>query len=1650
MIRYNTWLPGNELFAYKGSFVKTLVYAERAAGGRVVTDQVTVPNTTAVFGIKAGFLKPAMEITRPPKLCYSSTIDFVLMLRDSNGWVWEAPCPKQATVRERGWGWSQFVLSALQDADKATLTPPANPSTGNLLEVLLRRLANVPDVTNTTPHVIRLAYMAGRTPSYAQSGSVQRVSIANESTAALTWRVGDVKLTDGSRKPIKYAGAAPFSFTSGGSNRNQYSTAPFRGPYVAGQQSGTPWIELKANDKLNGMLDMMLASQDEFRNRHPSRLDGPFMHSFVPQTWDGGNTSQLDSWILDTPTASATQGSWQYRAFEGMARTWHLAQERGSTLGIIEKARTICMRFFDWVYAWLQSNPNAYYLPSKWTPIGWKETSPLPDNAYLDPHGSTVVASDLAVVLKGAIYCGLTGADFEKAKYVVQRCLQVLARIQVDTANSPMRGAFTLRPQNYDTKGFEQAEVLDALTLGLRYPQFFPRTTESIVSFIESALTVLVEYDPDTDPVDPEPPVDPPDPEPTDMSRLTTLKNQFIDNKGNTVRLKSVNWFGAESENRTPHGTWVNSFMDIIDDIKSMDFNCIRIPVSGSFNNLELIVSSNAINYSSNPEFEGKNAYQILDLIIRYAESKRLYVVLDHHRAVEGAGADGTPIFGSYDIAKWIDTWTKLATYFKDRVNVVGADIHNEPHLLTWPVWAGYAEQCGNAIHAVCPDWIIFVEGVGNVGDDYYWWGGQLMGVKTRPVVLTKPNRLAYSPHEYGQSVGSQTWLARDGGPTVPNYPANLNAIWKKFWGFIFEEEIAPIWIGEFGGHFGVDGSGLTNQPHALFERQWLARLTDYLNGSYLGDGVNNLTGTNKGFSFAYWSYNPNSVDTGGLVMDDWATHQTVKLALLEPLMSGSGGVDDSQTYLFKAGSTGAYDSFYSTYALAQGRTNVDQPSSGWSQQPPSANYTAARTSDRYVTFDLPKADGALLSGLPIRYNLTFENQALVAPFKANSVVKLDVQSTVPTILQLEMTTSDDKKFQAAIMTPTTQKLQLLKISKFLQYPTTSVDAAGDKTGDWTTPGDDYEPPIYDAVPFPGRRLGLVGDSITYANAQWNPPGNGGRFAYHSFGVAGWIHHAMFLANHPLELEVGLQPNTDGSRNSGYNWGIAGSKVADWWLESFKPLEAGGMEEGPMWNYNKYKTKVDIVMILGGTNDLAANASAASVVLNLKKACYQCAADGKWVFVQTIMPRTTDLLNGYTLTQQDVVRDRLKQVNDLLRAWITTAQPKNIFLVDTWDALVGPNGNDPHGRQSDRVNPNGASTVGNFIAGQPQLQFFPDGLHPGNAGAFVIGQKLVTAFAAAGVPARSGNAMGPLTAGVNLLANPTFTVTTTYPTGGWSTMLGRSIGLGPALTDATHPRAAAPGNSVQNNLGLGYTHGQVPDHWFVYRASNLDQESYSNFGENTWGALSNYPEVIPYMAEATWVDGALKSSIVTIGGRKAWRIEFAVPVTGNKNEAFILRTNLPPRQNGLWNNYGYESFPQTPPPVNNIYLAGDKIGAQAEVQLSNIAGLHSLRMSANFLSIDDVGVSNGNNATSGAVISGLAYGQNFWPPSIVDDERFHSQNQTLFLRTPIVPAPAADGPNQRPYLQLNLEVSVDASVKPGSVTILLFDPMVNKFSGPDL
>jgi endoglucanase len=107
-----------------------------------------------------------------------------------------------------------------------------------------------------------------------------------------------------------------------------------------------------------------------------------------------------------------------------------------------------------------------------------------------------------------------------------------------------------------------------------------------------------------------------------------------------------------------------------------------------------------------------------MDLVIQEAQRQGLMILLESHRLndyriPELWYGDG------FTEADWIDTWTMLATRYKNQANVIGADLKIEPHgQASWGTnnqatdWRLAAERCSQAIQAINPNWLIVVEGV--------------------------------------------------------------------------------------------------------------------------------------------------------------------------------------------------------------------------------------------------------------------------------------------------------------------------------------------------------------------------------------------------------------------------------------------------------------------------------------------------------------------------------------------------------------------------------------------------------------------------------------------------------------------------------------------------------------------------------------------------------------------------------------------------------------------------------------------------------------------------------------------------------------------------------------------------------------------------
>jgi endoglucanase len=341
---------------------------------------------------------------------------------------------------------------------------------------------------------------------------------------------------------------------------------------------------------------------------------------------------------------------------------------------------------------------------------------------------------------------------------------------------------------------------------------------------------------------------------------LHTNGGNIVDAAGNTVTLTGVNWFGFETSTFAPEGLSVRNYKSMLDQMVASGFNTIRLPYSNAL--FQPGNTPNGINYQLNPDLKGLSGLALMDKIVDAATSRGLMVILDQHRPGPN-GQSALPASGPLSEQQWIKDWVMLARHYRNNSLVIGADLHNEPHApATWGTgnpqtdWRLMAEKAGDAVLKLNPHWLIFVEGIDTYNGQTYWWGGDLAGAKRYPVQLSEPHHLVYEAHDYGPSVYNQNWFL------AKNFPNNLPGIWNANWAYLKEQNIAPVLLGEFGGQsVGNDTEGT-----------WQRTLVSFLKQHHI--------------SYTYWSWNPDSADTGGILDNNWQAVIQPKLDLLHSYQS--------------------------------------------------------------------------------------------------------------------------------------------------------------------------------------------------------------------------------------------------------------------------------------------------------------------------------------------------------------------------------------------------------------------------------------------------------------------------------------------------------------------------------------------------------------------------------------------------------------------------------------------------------------------------------------------------------------------------------------------------------------------------------------------
>ncbi|MDC7223611.1 MAG: cellulase family glycosylhydrolase [Spirochaetales bacterium] len=363
-------------------------------------------------------------------------------------------------------------------------------------------------------------------------------------------------------------------------------------------------------------------------------------------------------------------------------------------------------------------------------------------------------------------------------------------------------------------------------------------------------------------------------------------------------RMTGVNWFGFETDIYVPHGLWVRDYKSMLQQMKDLGFNTVRLPFS---NEMLDQTPSEGIQINSygvddytgetglNVELEGLTSLEIMDAIIEEAGNQGLRIVLDcHSREADGYYEETLWYTDDFSEEEWIEDWEMLAERYKDTDNVVAYDINNEPHggyivegmtpAATWGFdleeygdtnWKEAAEKCAQAILDIDPDIFIVIQGVQDYEGSNYWWGSNHAGLNDYPITDLPTNRVIYSVHEYGPEVSSQDWFDDE------DFPDNLPSVWEEAFWFIYEEDLGGLYIGEIG----ITEDSASDTSCVAY--QWLTTFLEYA-----GDKVH----------FTVWSWNPNSGDTGGILQDDWVSVEEEKYSLFQPYLEDSEESDSDDS----------------------------------------------------------------------------------------------------------------------------------------------------------------------------------------------------------------------------------------------------------------------------------------------------------------------------------------------------------------------------------------------------------------------------------------------------------------------------------------------------------------------------------------------------------------------------------------------------------------------------------------------------------------------------------------------------------------------------------------------------------------------------------
>jgi hypothetical protein len=339
---------------------------------------------------------------------------------------------------------------------------------------------------------------------------------------------------------------------------------------------------------------------------------------------------------------------------------------------------------------------------------------------------------------------------------------------------------------------------------------------------------------------------------------FSTKGNQIVDRNGRAVRLACVGWNHLQEKVPLEQQT---------ERMAELGFNCIR---------------TSWVNATKEKNLA------LIDRIVAAAHGAGLRVVLDNHTNEEGHGdrdnwgaqqknglwydkggasddTDGGGNPGTVTDASFLADWQFVARHYIGNPTVIGYDLRNEP--LDYPgmsVWGGGGDRdiaamytrVGNAVLAIDPAKLIIVEPPNS----------NALRVRKYPLHLTVPTKLVYSVHEYPGEISGQK---------VSSGPALIERM-NEMWGWIYNENLGPIFVGEMG-----------SSMSSLQSKEWAATIVPYLNGT--GPGALHVPAGGQAASTDWWDWGhlPYQVPNGTLEAD-WKTPRPEQFAVYSKLQQSA------------------------------------------------------------------------------------------------------------------------------------------------------------------------------------------------------------------------------------------------------------------------------------------------------------------------------------------------------------------------------------------------------------------------------------------------------------------------------------------------------------------------------------------------------------------------------------------------------------------------------------------------------------------------------------------------------------------------------------------------------------------------------------------